>query len=445
MAYRNANLLRECLAAAHTHLPGIPVYVWDNSGPDYAGADEMTKVVAEYPDVHWYLGSANIGFAAAVNALTREVPDYDFILLNPDAILQGPLTDTLAAIQCGGVAAASPLTIEHDTHSKHRRSWDTAHREQSLSRALVAWSGYATKIRGSRCSDLYERRPDIVEGYLTGACLAVSRDAWDRVGNFDEEFFLYGEEADWQRRARSAGWSLRLVDEPGIVHTGHGTVAGDPTAGLRSQDLLRANIALNLEFENGRRCADAFLVGSTVLDRVQRSVRRARTARRRPPGARPSVLITMNQLTSAQVERQHALLAAELDRRGYEVIIVCVGRFGPPVSMVTPSVRVIRQTWWLPLIDTAPGQSVVISGSTPAETGFATLWRAANRSRRWLVAAPPSSPNNPRCSRAHAVAMHRCDGAVTVDGVLGAGELDNGLAIDGLADTYESAIAEVLR
>ncbi|WP_051088023.1 hypothetical protein [Mycobacterium sp. 155] len=405
----------------------------------------MTKVVAEYPDVHWYLGSANIGFAAAVNALTREVPDYDFILLNPDAILQGPLTDTLATIQRYGVAAASPLTVEHDTHSIHHRPWDAAHREHSLSRALVAWSGYATKIRGSRWSDLYEHRPDIVEGYLTGACLVVSRDAWDRVGNFDAEFFLYGEEADWQRRARSAGWSLRLVDEPGIVHTGHGTVAGDPTAGLRSQDLLRANVALNLELENGRRCANAFLAGSTVLDRVQRSVRRARAARRRPQGTRPSVLITMNQLTSAQFERQHALLASELDRRGYEVIIVCVGRFGPPISMVTPTVRVIRQAWWLPLIDTAPGQSVVISGGTRPETGFAALWRATSRSRRWLITSLPPSPNNPRCSRAHTAAMHRCDGVVTLDGVLGTAELDNALTIDGLADTYESAIAEALR
>ena len=46
-----------------------------------------------------------------------------------------------------------------------------------------------------------------------------------------------------------------LVDELGVVHTGHGTVADDQVAALRSRDLLRANTALNLELEMGRRQA----------------------------------------------------------------------------------------------------------------------------------------------------------------------------------------------
>ena len=108
-----------------------------------------------------------------------------------------------------------------------------------------AWS------RGRRWSELYREQPQFVDGYLAGSCLAISRDAWNAVGAFDEEFFLYGEESEWQRRARSIGWSLVLVDELGVVHTGHGTVADDQVAALRSRDLLRANTALNLELGDG--------------------------------------------------------------------------------------------------------------------------------------------------------------------------------------------------
>ena len=62
-------------------------------------------------------------------------------------------------------------------------------------------AGYADLLRGTPLSDLYPAVPSRVEGYLTGCCLLVSRAAWDDLGGFDDRFFVYGEEADWQRRA----------------------------------------------------------------------------------------------------------------------------------------------------------------------------------------------------------------------------------------------------
>lgn len=412
VAYRNPQLLAACLAAVDEHLPELPVLVWDNSGPDHPGMDD---VVTAYPGVRWFLGSANVGFAAAVNALADEVAEHNLLLLNPDAILRGPLRATFAALTQPGVAAAAPMVCDDTADSVRHRDWDVAHRDHSVVRALVSRAGYADRLRGSWFSELYREQPTSVDGYLTGACLAVSRDAWQAVGCFDEEFFLYGEESDWQRRARTAGWSLQLVTEPGATHTGHGTVAADPVAGLRSRDLLRANIALNLELDRGPVSANLYLAGTSVLDRVQRSARRQRAARRRPAGPRPSVVITTNRLVFGGAERQHVLLATELDRRGYEVVITCVQRLGPLVAEIPPSVRIVRQPWWAPAVDISAGRSVVISGDTNTETGFATLWRAAGRDRRWLVAAHiPPDPLGPTYSRPLAAAMRRADGFIAL-------------------------------
>lgn len=412
VAYRNPLLLSDCLTAVGKHLPDLPVLVWDNSGAQYPGMDE---VVAEHPQVRWFRGSANVGFAPAVNALAAEVPQHNLLLLNPDAVLQGPLDGTLAAMDRPAVAAAAPLVIDDAGSHRHYRTWDVAHREHSLIRALVSRAGYADRLRGTWFSELYRDRPTAVSGYLTGACLAVSRDAWDAVGCFDEEFFLYGEESDWQRRARSAGWSVELIDEVGVAHTGHGTVTDDPLAGTRSRDLLRANIALNLELDKGKTTADLYLAGTSVLDRVQRSARRQRAARRRPAGRRPSVIITTNRLVFGGAERQHVLLAGELDRRGYEVVIACVQRFGPLVAEVPSSVRVVRQPWWAPVVDVGAGRSIVISGDTNTETGFATGWRAAGRDRRWLVAAHiPPNEDRATYSAPLAAAMRRADGFIAL-------------------------------
>lgn len=109
----------------------------------------MDAVVEAYPAVRWFLGSANMGFAAAVNALAEHVPEHNLLLLNPDAILQGSLTATLAALNRPGVAAAAPLVVDDTADPARHRDWDVAHREQGTIRALVSRAGYADRLRGA--------------------------------------------------------------------------------------------------------------------------------------------------------------------------------------------------------------------------------------------------------------------------------------------------------
>jgi glycosyltransferase involved in cell wall biosynthesis/GT2 family glycosyltransferase len=407
VAYRTPDLMRACLAALAEHLPDVPVHVHDNSA-DHAA--ELDVVVRDHPEVSWHRGGPNIGFAAAVNALAASVPDHDLLLINPDAVLQGPLTATLAAIRTPGVAAAAPLT---PPTTPSGRPWDVAHRPRGVVRGLVSAAGYAERLRGTPLSELYAGRPDDVDGYLTGACLAISRAAWDAIGPFDEEYFLYGEESQWQERARSGGWRLVLADEPGVLHEAAGTVAADAAASGRSRDLLRTNIALQIEQGSAAWRGDAYLAGTSALDRLQRSKRRARAAT--APTDRPAVVLTINRLVYGGAERHHVVLATELVRRGYDVTIVALQRFGPLIAEVPHSVRVVRQPWWAPAIDLPPGPAVVVTGDTNTETGFGTLWRRRRDDRRWLVGAHvPPDPTAPTYSAPLARAMRRADGFIAL-------------------------------
>jgi glycosyltransferase involved in cell wall biosynthesis len=67
------------------------------------------------------------------------------------------------------------------------------------------------------------------------------------------------------------------------------------------------------------------------------------------------------------------------------------------------------------LVDGPAGRAVVISGDTNTEAGFATLWRATGRDRRWLVAAHvPPEQDRPTYSRPLAAAMRRADGFIAL-------------------------------
>jgi GT2 family glycosyltransferase len=55
-------------------------------------------------------------------------------------------------------------------------------------------------------------------GYIDGAVMAIRRDAFDSVGGFDEDFFFYGEEADFCFRLKKAGWKIMFIPSALVMH-----------------------------------------------------------------------------------------------------------------------------------------------------------------------------------------------------------------------------------
>jgi len=60
--------------------------------------------------------------------------------------------------------------------------------------------------------------PEVTEpldvDWLSGACMAIRREVFDQLAGFDEQFFMYWEDADLCKRAREAGW--RVVYDPRV-------------------------------------------------------------------------------------------------------------------------------------------------------------------------------------------------------------------------------------
>ncbi len=397
--------LESCLAGVAEWLPDLPVYVHD--------CGDVTGPAARHPRVHRVSGAVKLGCAEAFNALVQHAPGgADLLLLDARARLLGPLTRTRALLSRPGVAAVSPMA--RDDTAPGWAPWDVATRRRTLVRELAAGHRYAR--RGTPIARLYARQPaesQFVEGELDAGCLAINRAAWDAVGGFDEEFCCFGAAADWQARARAAGWRLLLADEVGVDRSGLDDAAGTAAHRRRVSDLVRANTALLLEHQHSVHHADAYLAGTTLPGRARRGTRRAADAGRRDD--LPSIVITTNRLVYGGAERQKALLAAELDRRGYPVTIVCVQRLGPMISEIPDTVRVVRQPWWAPAVDIPGDPAVLITADTNTEAGFATLWRAAAADRRWLVAPHvPPEEDRPIYSRPLTAAMRRSDGFIVL-------------------------------
>lgn len=368
VAYKSAAKLDTCLQSISAYLPLVEVCVWDNSGPVDS---EVRQLAASHPQIHWFLGSANLGFAAAVNRLAAAVPDRNMLLVNPDAELMNSLPSTLKAFSDTEVAAAAPMVDGRHmndsapTLSPLELRWDVAHRSVTLLNAICAAAFRPQRLRGTVLSDLYRRQPARVNGYLTGACLAIRRSAWNSIGPFDEAFFLYGEEADWQGRASAAGWKLILADEIGVRHSPSGTVANDSIAVKRSHDLFRAGLALQLEKRYGTWASDIFAAAVLLIERAKA---RHRSVTSNLQHAN-EVVVVMDPKTDPHRD-ERVEVACELDRRGFSVIAVNFGPLGELPRRLPASIRLVRRPWWCAISEPRSKPSVIVAGGASRRERF---------------------------------------------------------------------------
>jgi hypothetical protein len=110
---------------------------------------------------------------------------------------------------------------------ERERSWE------ALSLLAKRWPRFAAMARRRWREDA--RRHWLATGALasnrlSGALIAIARDAWRSVGPFDESFRLYFEETDWLLRLEAAGLDARQAAGACAVHAFAHSTKGEPHA-----------------------------------------------------------------------------------------------------------------------------------------------------------------------------------------------------------------------
>ena len=186
-------------------LVGSEIVVVDNSGSGAADA-------VEGGDVRLIRNPRNVGFGEAVNQAGR-ASQADFIaVLNDDAY---PHPDWLSSL----VKACEDRPAVGMCASQIRLSAQPDHLDSA---GLAIYGDGTTKQRGH--GQPADRFRDEEEVLLPSACAALYRRVMlDEVGLgglgwFDEDYFLYGEDADLGLRARLAGWTCLYVPRAIVEH-----------------------------------------------------------------------------------------------------------------------------------------------------------------------------------------------------------------------------------
>ena len=246
--WRNAALtMRAAASVAQQMQAGDRLILVDNGSGD-GSADALRASGHEVVALEH-----NLGFGGGVNAGARALEEDVLVLLNNDATahagflqaLLAPLSTreglgvgatTARIVLSGAWVPAGPQDRDALVNRDGSR-WRRAHHGGV---ELLNSTGNLVDATGNG----YDR--DFLEpaegnaadsdvfGFCGGAC-AIRRTAWEQVGPFREDLFMYYEDTELSWRLREAGWQVRYVPEAVTTHE-HAA-----SSGTRSDLFVRCN------------------------------------------------------------------------------------------------------------------------------------------------------------------------------------------------------------
>ena len=205
---------------------GMEVFVVDNASAD--GTSEMIE--ACFPWVRLIKSPENLGFSRGNNVAIRKTTGRYVALVNPDVIVFPGCLDALADFldenpQVGNVGPRvfNPDMTQQSTCRRFPTLWNnfcSAARLEGIFRGSCLFAGEHMFY--------FAHDRTLPVDVIVGCFSMIRRETLDQVGLLDEGLFMYGDDVDWCRRARNAGWEMVFYPGARAIHDRGKTTATYP-------------------------------------------------------------------------------------------------------------------------------------------------------------------------------------------------------------------------
>jgi len=226
----------------------IEIVVVDNNSSD--GSQEA---FAKLKDIELLVNSENLGFAGGNNrgiefALKRNA-DY-LLILNNDTIVDRLLVDAFVKA-AGSADIVSPKIYFAPGFEFHKKRY----RKKDLGKVIwyaggeIDWQNIIGKHIGVDEVDRGQFSKAQEIDFATGACVFVNRRVFEKIGFFDEKYFLYLEDMDFCVRAKKQGFKILFEPKAVIWHKNAATAGG---SGSPTQDYFITRNRLLFAFKHAK-------------------------------------------------------------------------------------------------------------------------------------------------------------------------------------------------
>ncbi len=210
-----------CVANVLASTVPVEVIVVDNASSD-GSIEQIAARFAGDRRARVLRNERNLGFGTACNRGAAVANGDVVLLLNPDCMIDA---DTIARLRTvlesdtrAGLVGVLQIDAEGQVDPASRR------RDPLFRRALASIFGldrFATRwpvFAGVDMPPLASAPAIEPVDAVSGALMALPRAVFERIGGFDEGYFLHCEDLDLCRRVRDAGYRVVCANEVRVVH-----------------------------------------------------------------------------------------------------------------------------------------------------------------------------------------------------------------------------------
>ena len=265
--WNSADFVRQCLKSIAANPPTVSHEIIVVDSGSFDGCGKM--LAEEFPQARFIQSESNIGFARGNNLGAKSSNSRVLLFLNPDTEVKTNAIDLLfQALErqaTAGITGARLLNSDGSLQTSCIQSFPTV-----LNQVLDSDFLYRLLPRSSLwgIAALRDAAPQSVVEVISGACIMIRREVFERIGGFDERYFMYSEDLDLCWRVRQLGFNCVYVSGARIVHHGGGSSASAPKT--FSVVMTRESVSRFLKFNRGSFAAICYrtALGLSALVRI---------------------------------------------------------------------------------------------------------------------------------------------------------------------------------
>lgn len=247
--YKGTHDTIDCLNSLYkaNELNKFNIIVVDNS-------EDQSFPKRKYPDIIFINSGKNSGFAGGMNIGIKRAFQKgtdSVILLNNDTIVERSSIFKLTqyAKDNKDIGLISPKIYFAPGSEYHFEKYgkDDLGKVIWYAGGIIDWKNIYACHRG--VDEIDEKQFDSIMStdFATGCCMLISKEAYQKVGYFDENYFLYFEDIDYSVRTKKAGLNVIYYPKSHIWHK-NASSSGKPGSDMHIYYLTRNRLYFGYKY-----------------------------------------------------------------------------------------------------------------------------------------------------------------------------------------------------
>lgn len=189
---------------------------------DNASQDDSLAKLSKIKNIELLKNHKNLGFSAGMNVGIKYALKKGFdavIILNNDTIVDENFLKDIEGV-AKKADIISPMIYFYPGYEFHKDKYKKSDLGKVIwyGGGVIDWNNIIGQHVNVDKVAKEEFKKDTPTDFATGACMFIKREVFEKIGFFDESYFLYLEDMDFCVRAKKAGYKIMVAASARVWH-----------------------------------------------------------------------------------------------------------------------------------------------------------------------------------------------------------------------------------